>query len=89
MTKEAYDRAKLLFVRIDAYTSKLTDIAMMIHDCSDTAYEGDLNVSVYNGKGGKSHSAYIDKLLVKNMLIGAREHYKSLIEICTSELEEL
>lgn len=28
MTKEAYDRAKLLFVRIDAYTSKLTDIAI-------------------------------------------------------------
>ena len=89
MTKEAYDRAKLLFVRMDAYTSKLTDIAMMIHDCSDTAYEGDcVNVQIYNGKG-KAHSAYIDKLLVKNMLIGAREHYKSLIEICTSELEEL
>lgn len=90
MTKEAYDRAKLLFARIDAYTSKLTDIAMMIHDCSDTAYEGDcVNVSVYNGKGGKSHSAYIDKLIVKNMLIGAKEHYASLIEQCKSELERL
>lgn len=89
MTKEAYDRAKLLFARIDAYTSKLTDIAMMLHDCSDTAYDEDcVNVQIYNGKG-KSHSEYIDKLLVKNMLIGAREHYKALIEICASELESL
>lgn len=89
MTKETFKEAKRLYEKIAIYNNKLKDINDMIRDCEKTAYsEEELNVSVYNG-GGKSHSAYINMTLVKNMLIGAKEYYEALIDKCESDIRAL
>lgn len=89
MTKEAFEEAKRLYGKIATYHNKLNDINNMIRDCEKTAYsEGEVNVSIYNG-GGKSHSAYINMTLVKNMLVGAKEHYEAIIDKCESDISAL
>lgn len=89
MTKEAFKEAERLYGKIATYKNKLNDINNMINDCEKTAYsEGELDVSVYNGCG-KTHSAYINMTLVKNMLIGAKEHYEALIDKCESDVSAL
>ena len=89
MTTESFNRAKNLFARIDSCTVKLREIDQMIEDCGQTAYSNDeVNVQEYNGFG-KNHSAYIDRLLVKNMLVGAKDHYQSIIQQCSDELARL
>lgn len=89
MTKETFAEAKRLYEKIAIYNNKLNNINRMISDCEETAYsEGELNVSIYNG-GGKSHSEHINMTLVKNMLIGAKEHYEALIDKCESDISAL
>ena len=89
MTKETFEVAKQLFEKISLYKDKLSRISNMIDDCNLSFYSDDtVNVQIYNGKG-TSHSGYINKTIVKNMLVGAKDYYESLVEQCESEIEGL
>lgn len=89
MTRESFNEARRLFDKISTYKNTLTSIALMLNDCSETSYNGDtVNVTIYNGKG-QSHSAYINRTLVKNMLVGAKDHYEALVEKCENDIGAL
>lgn len=89
MTVEAFNKAKELLTKISSYTAKLADIENMIIDCGKTAYSNDeINVQIYNG-GGKSHSTYINRTIVRNMLNDAKYYYEAMITQYSKELEQL
>lgn len=89
MTRESFDEAKRLLDKIATYKNKLSNISRMIEDSNKTDFsDEEVFVSIYNGKS-RSHSAPIYMTLVKNMLVGAKEHYESLIDKCESDISAL